>query len=117
MVIFMRIKLVLKPGQAGTKKMVAKYGDRLICVRYRYDDINKKRYKTVELIEDETDWVKIPAADAIVVVEIIWGEIDLARHVKRAGGKWNPDHKGLELPYSQVVSLGLEDRIIHQQNP
>jgi len=27
----------LKPGQNGTKKIVEKYGDALVCVRYRYD--------------------------------------------------------------------------------
>jgi hypothetical protein len=29
--------LRLKPGQKGTKRLLAQYGDRLICVRYRYD--------------------------------------------------------------------------------
>lgn len=52
----MKTKLTLKPGQRGTKKLLAKYGDRLICVRYRYDEQAKKRYKTVELIEDKQDW-------------------------------------------------------------
>lgn len=108
----MRTRLVLKPGQAGTKKLVAKYGDQLVCVRYRYDDEKKKRYKTVELIEDETDWVQVPAADAIVIVEIVWGEVELARQVKQAGGQWNPEKKGWELPYAQVISMSLEERVI-----
>ena len=34
----MRTRLTLKPGQRGTKQLVAEYGDRLVCVRYRYDD-------------------------------------------------------------------------------
>jgi len=42
----------MKPGQPGTKKVAAKYGFKLVTVRYRYDRINKMRYKTVELIED-----------------------------------------------------------------
>jgi hypothetical protein len=32
-----RVRLHLKPGQKGTKQLLAQYGDRLICVRYRYD--------------------------------------------------------------------------------
>ena len=48
----MRTRLKLNPGQRGTKKLVTKYGERLICVRYRYDDEKKKRYKTVELVEE-----------------------------------------------------------------
>jgi hypothetical protein len=31
-------------------------GDRLVCVRYRYDEQQKKRCKTVELIVEEDGW-------------------------------------------------------------
>jgi len=54
----MKIKRKLKPGQPGTKKLVEKFGDDLICVRYRYDSAKKTRYKTVELIVDEKSWEK-----------------------------------------------------------
>lgn len=33
----MQARLKLKPGQNGTKKHLARYGERLVCVRYRYD--------------------------------------------------------------------------------
>lgn len=52
----MRTRLHLKPGQKGTKRLSEKYGEQLICVRYRYDEDTKKRYKTVELIVDIADW-------------------------------------------------------------
>jgi hypothetical protein len=48
--------LRLKPGQKGTNRLLAQYGDRLICVRYRYDAQRKKRFKTVELLVAERDW-------------------------------------------------------------
>src|SRR3972149_3115605 len=32
-----RVRLHLKPGQKGTKQLLAQYGDRLISVRHRYD--------------------------------------------------------------------------------
>ena len=51
-----RVRLHLKPGQKGTKQLLAQYGDRLICVRYRYDAQRKKRLKTVELLVAERDW-------------------------------------------------------------
>jgi hypothetical protein len=64
----MRVRLTLKPGQRGTKQFVEEYGDRLVCVRYRYDDKLRKRYKTVELIVDEADWPDQHAPmDALVV--------------------------------------------------
>ena len=40
-----RVRLHLKPGQKGTKQLLSQYGDRLICVRYRYDVQRKKRLK------------------------------------------------------------------------
>lgn len=52
----MDTKLTLKPGQRGTKKLVKEFGDKLVCVRYRYDAENNVRYKTVELIVDTTSW-------------------------------------------------------------
>jgi hypothetical protein len=33
------VGLHLKPGQKGTKHLVEQYGDRLVCVRYRYGSI------------------------------------------------------------------------------
>jgi hypothetical protein len=43
----------LKPGQNGTVRLVEKYGDALLCVRYRYDELRDVRLKTVELIVEE----------------------------------------------------------------
>ena len=51
-----RARLHLRPGQKGTKQLLAQYGDRLICVRYRYDAQRKRRFKTVELLVAERDW-------------------------------------------------------------
>jgi hypothetical protein len=50
------VALTLRPGAAGTKKLLAEYGDRLFAVRYRYDAARGRRLKTVELIVDEGDW-------------------------------------------------------------
>jgi len=47
----------LRPGQPGTKKLVDQCGDKLFYVRYRYDARYGKRYKTIELIVGEADWV------------------------------------------------------------
>ena len=42
-----RIRLTLRPDQDGAKGLRAQYGDRLVCVRYRYGAQTQKRYKTV----------------------------------------------------------------------
>jgi len=49
----MRTSQHLKPGRKGTKQLLTQYGDRLVCVRYRHDAQQKKRFKTVELIVAE----------------------------------------------------------------
>ena len=41
----------------GTPKLLARYGEQLVCVRYRYDAARKVRHKTVELIIETVPWV------------------------------------------------------------
>ena len=52
----MPIRSTVHPGQRGAKKLLAQYGEQLVCVRYRYDDQRQKRLKTVELIVEEEEW-------------------------------------------------------------
>jgi len=110
----MRIGLSLKPGRSGTKKLVARYGERLVCVRYRYDEKRKKRFKTVELIIEEIAWEprrKFYADDEIVGVCLKLAEEQLRRQVLRAGGKWNAARNIWQMRYDRAVELGLRDRI------
>ena len=85
----MRTRLHLKPGQQGTKQLLAPYGDRLVCVRYRYDAQRKKRFKTVELLVAECDWAPpVPrlTADTMVGVRIGIAEVAMWDRVKQVGG-------------------------------
>ncbi len=97
--------------------MVEEYGDRLVCVRYRYDDKQRKRYKTVELIVDETDWPDQNApADALMLgVLVAREETDLRAQVKAEGGRWNPERQVWELRYDRVRQLGLEGRLVRDE--
>ena len=111
----METRLTLKPGQKGTKKLLRRYGDDLVCVRYRYDRRKKKRYKTVELIVEEVDWeIKSPLPDpkTKVAIRVDWGETELGVKVKKAGGVWDGHKKVWELEYEQVERLGLGERIV-----
>jgi hypothetical protein len=45
------------PGQKGTKRLQARFGDRLLYVRYRYDRDAGRRFTTVEIIIDSQPWV------------------------------------------------------------
>src|SRR4030095_9122751 len=114
----MRTLLHLKPGQKGTKRWLAQYGARLVCVRYRYDAQQKKRFKTVELIVAERAWnPPAPrfAADAIVGVRVGFAEVEVREQVKQAGGKWNRSREVWEARCAQVGALKLESRIVEEE--
>jgi hypothetical protein len=115
----MDVKATLPPGANGTKALVRKYGDQLVCVRYRYDKTTRKRYKTVELIVEEKDWQpgSISYSDKKVFVRIDYGETDLRELLERHGGYWNPDKKAWHILYRKVVELGLEKRLLDSELP
>jgi hypothetical protein len=88
------------------------FGDRLVCVRYRYDQHAKKRYKTVELIIETADWNPAPPPDTLMALRVGLHETDIQRHIKAADGVWNRPRQVWELRYDQTVALGLTDQIV-----
>jgi hypothetical protein len=113
-----RVRLHLKPGQKGTKQLLAQYGDRLICVRYRYDTQRKKRFKTVELLVAERDWEPPRprfAHNQIVGLRVAFADTAVRELVKQAGGTWNPQLRVWQLRYECVVALGLSSRIVDER--
>jgi hypothetical protein len=111
----MEARVTLRPGQRGTKKLLERFGDRLICVRYRYDPVKRRRVTTVELVVEEAPWE--PRTGALesrprVEVRIGYQEHDLRRRIKEAGGRWNPETRLWILPGAQVKALGLERRVV-----
>ena len=114
----MKTRLTLKPGRKGTKSLVNMYGERLVCIRYRYDPDLKKRFKTVELIVDEADWEPSSgtadeqvSTNSIVFVRVAIDEVELREKVKNAGAWWNPKRKLWEMRYGKALELGVEERI------
>jgi hypothetical protein len=112
----MKTRLTLKPGQNGTKKLVAKYGTRLVAVRYRYDPEYRPRLKTVELIEEQLQWdpVAPPGREpnALVLLRVGLHEERLRQSVKAAGGIWLHERKLWQLSYRLASVMGLADRIV-----
>ena len=99
------------------KQLLAQYGDRLICVRYRYDAQRKKRLKTVELVVAERDWEPPQprfAQDQIVGLRVVFADMAVRDRVKQAGGTWNPERRVWQLRYDRVVALGLKSRIVDE---
>ena len=105
-----RVRLSLKPGQPGTKSLLAKYGERLVCVRYRYDAQQRKRFKTVELIVDISEWR--PGGDPVAGAELVslrvdWRELELRRRVKAAGGDLGFGEPGLVAVHGACRGSGV----------
>ena len=112
-------RLKLKPGQKGTKALVEKYGDDLVCVRYRYDETGRTRIKTVELIVERKELPalrQIAADDALVPVQITYGERELGQMARTLGGKWDSDVKLWYIRYGAIKGTALEKHIILDAN-
>lgn len=110
----LRTRLTLKPGRAGTRDLVEQYGDRLICVRYRYDDELGLRYKTVELIVDEKAWTPPGTPHRptdLVHVRIAPDETRLCDAIQLLGGRWHRKTKTWQLAYAATTALRITNRI------
>jgi len=110
-----RIRLTLHPDQDGAKGLRAEYGDRLVCVRYRYDTQKQKRYKTVELVVAEEKWappLSPFAQEQVVTIRVSAPEVAIRQQIKSAGGQWDPQRGVWKLRYDRVVALGLSERIL-----
>jgi len=123
----MKIRTVLQPGKRGTKALVKEYGSQLICVRYRYDYVRKKKYKTIELIINEEDWQPPPphpeeetakqveqgySREHKVKVRINWDEKALQTAAKLHGGLWSPRERAWIIDGAAAIKAGLRNRII-----
>jgi len=115
----------MRPGVPGTKRLLAKYGDQLVCVRYRHDKQNQRRVTTIELIVDEgfylperntSRFLDFKNNNRNVYIRIDYNESELRRIVKCAGGKWEPNNKRWILRYREAEKLKLCERIEEIEN-
>ena len=113
----METRLTLRPGQHGTRKLVERFGERLLRVRDLYDSAAGRRLKTVELIVESVPWTPRPRRprrrdDEIVAVRIGFEETDLRERARRLGAVWRPQQKLWELRWADVRRLGLASRVV-----
>jgi len=109
-----KTRLILKPGQRGTKSLAKEYGNALLCVRFRYDAKLRQRLKTIELIVERTEWTPPPpqyAADTLVPLRIDATDMPMRLQAKAAGGRWNPEKKLWFVKYDKIVGTPLEKHI------
>lgn len=104
----------LKPGQSGTLELVEQFGDRLICVRYRYDAVTEEHVKTAEIAVARwrgTQSNRFRDRD-MVTVEVSYTEKRLRDELKVAGGRWDPEERVWHVRYGAIkASADLVSRI------
>ena len=74
----------LPPGTPGAQKLLQRFGDALVPIRSR--------------------------TDQLVGVQVGYGEKALQSQVKAAGGVWDPESRLWRLPQRTARRLGLSDR-------
>lgn len=106
----LHVTKTLEPDQPGAVRLTQKYGDALLCVRYRQDALGLVRFTTVELIVDEA---QISAKSKRVVgVRVEYVEEGLRARVRNAGARWDVESKLWRMPLSVACALGLTDRVV-----
>lgn len=98
----------LQPGVPGTKRLLERFGQALVCVRYRVDTISGRRFTTVELVVEE----RAAKTKSDAWVRVAYNETELRNRVKNAGGVWDATRKLWSVPAQAVKVLGLEKRAI-----
>lgn len=110
----MKTRLTLRPGQSGTKTLLKKYGEDLVCVRFRYDPATNQRLKTVEIIVERSDWRPQTAKfseEILVPLRISAKDMTSRNKVKAVGGRWNPEKQLWYVSYGKIVGTPLEKYI------
>ena len=72
-----RIVKRLSATQAGAIKLAQRYGEALVCVRYRHDAQGRLRYTTVELVVDQAPIAARADLDQLVMVRLGVDEAEL----------------------------------------
>ncbi|MBI5898499.1 MAG: hypothetical protein HZB40_04680 [Rhodocyclales bacterium] len=99
----------LAPTAAGARRLAARFGDALVCVRYREDADGGRRLTTVELVVDTR-----PLPPGELLVHVAFEEAELRTKVKEAGGTWDAKHRLWRLPRATVRKLKLTGRVVRK---
>lgn len=111
----MRTRRTVRAGLPGTKRLVERYGEQILYVRYRLDEERERCWKTIELIVEERPWIPTHRKErdrSLVHVRLLVTEVLLRRAVKLAGGQWEPEKQTWQLTREAARQLGLEARIV-----
>ena len=98
----------------GAIKLARKFGDALVCVRYRLSPDGAERMTTVELVVDR-DTVQ-SKANPPVAVKIYPSESKLRAQAQAKGAWFNPQTRLWQMRQNDAHALGLAKRIARFEN-
>lgn len=106
----LRVSKRMAPHQPGARKLARRYGDALVCVRYRLDPDGIHRCTTVELLVERVPIHRRPTT-ATLAIRLRHDERELRARLIKCGGLWDPAAKLWRAPREVVEALGLGDRV------
>jgi hypothetical protein len=104
-----RVAKKIKPSQRGAIKLARLHGKELLCVRYRENPEGTERLTTIELVVERTVIQK--RSDPMVYFKIKIDEVELRAMAMARGAKYNGRNHMWRLQRSEVLRLGLKNRI------
>jgi hypothetical protein len=107
-----RVAKRLAPHEPGAQKLTRRYGDALVCVRYRHDAARQHRYTTVELIVDDAPIAPRGRPDDVVAVRIDFDKSALRSCACARGATWDRNSKLWLMPRRLASALRLTDFIV-----
>jgi hypothetical protein len=102
----------LSPTQAGALKLARRYGDALVCVRYRHDAPGQHRYTTVELVVDEAPVESRARLDETVMIHLAFDDARRRQLVIAHGAIWDVSLRLWRMPRRIAKKLRLIGRIL-----
>ena len=107
-----RVMKTLWPRQAGTLKLLRRFGADLVCVRYRHDPTGLHRLTTVEIVVDQSCVASRRSDRQVFGVRIGLLEHDLRAQAKAHGAKWDDTSKLWRMRGKGVKLLKLHARVV-----
>lgn len=107
-----RVVKRLSPSQPGALKWARRYGETLVCVRYRHDPQDTHRITTVELVVERAKVRRRNVATGTVLLHIPFEQTHTLRLALAHNARWNGELRLWALPRKVVEELRLTQHIV-----
>jgi hypothetical protein len=101
----------MQPDQAGALKLARRFGDALVCVRYRHDEGRMHRYTTIELVVDDAPIQRSKREQELVAVFIDFKDVEAQTAARAQAAKWDSKACVWRMPRHIARRLNLLDKI------